>query len=296
MRSSDPVFPPELERCIFEICAHQSPVLITKLMLVAWRVKEWLEPILYRTILLGYTNPCPYGYPVSSFLSGVIHDSRGKSRERFRHSCRNLLVLHCDQWEQILEGCCRLENLYLCGSSQNTGHSSDLSAVVPMLKRLHMDNLPHPLLSSPGSSHTVFPHLTHLEILGVSYPRPLDEIYLSSITSLPQLTHLSFNHQDLEDIFLSILQNCLQLQVLLHFDGKRDRPFADEDSLVKDVRFVVCRVDYLQDWNWVEDWLMGVDSEIDYWCRAERFIAKRRAGEIDASIFTIARDEWYSSA
>jgi hypothetical protein len=36
-----PVLPIELERQIFEICASSRPVLIPKLMLVAWRVKQW---------------------------------------------------------------------------------------------------------------------------------------------------------------------------------------------------------------------------------------------------------------
>ncbi|KAJ7126167.1 hypothetical protein C8R44DRAFT_121208 [Mycena epipterygia] len=36
-----PILPPELERQIYEICALSRPVLIPKLMLVAWRAKEW---------------------------------------------------------------------------------------------------------------------------------------------------------------------------------------------------------------------------------------------------------------
>jgi hypothetical protein len=35
------VFPPELERKIIELAAHDHPICMPTLMLVAWRVKEW---------------------------------------------------------------------------------------------------------------------------------------------------------------------------------------------------------------------------------------------------------------
>ncbi|KAJ6574558.1 hypothetical protein B0H19DRAFT_1254249 [Mycena capillaripes] len=47
-----PPLPPELERKIFEICTYAQPVSIPNLMLVAARVKEWLEPLLYVTIVV----------------------------------------------------------------------------------------------------------------------------------------------------------------------------------------------------------------------------------------------------
>ncbi|KAJ7134005.1 hypothetical protein C8R43DRAFT_639224 [Mycena crocata] len=48
-----PLLPPELEREIFEMAAHIRPIGILRLMLVASRVKIWLEPLLYRTIALS---------------------------------------------------------------------------------------------------------------------------------------------------------------------------------------------------------------------------------------------------
>jgi hypothetical protein len=41
LKSLTPILPTELERQIFELCALSRPVRIPKLMLVAWRVKEW---------------------------------------------------------------------------------------------------------------------------------------------------------------------------------------------------------------------------------------------------------------
>ncbi|KAJ7121829.1 hypothetical protein C8R43DRAFT_1136349 [Mycena crocata] len=53
-----PVLPVELEREIFEIAAHSRPRSVPTLVLVASRVKVWVEPFLYRTIFLdAYTQP-----------------------------------------------------------------------------------------------------------------------------------------------------------------------------------------------------------------------------------------------
>ncbi|KAJ7916867.1 hypothetical protein B0H13DRAFT_1573879, partial [Mycena leptocephala] len=47
-----PSLPLELECTIFEIAALSCPVGIPKLMLVAQRVKDWVEPLLYRTVIV----------------------------------------------------------------------------------------------------------------------------------------------------------------------------------------------------------------------------------------------------
>ncbi|KAJ7741701.1 hypothetical protein B0H16DRAFT_1564897 [Mycena metata] len=49
---SSPVLPPELERIIFEMAALLRPTNIPNLMRTAWRVKNWVEPLLYRTVFI----------------------------------------------------------------------------------------------------------------------------------------------------------------------------------------------------------------------------------------------------
>ncbi|KAJ7921028.1 hypothetical protein B0H13DRAFT_2318784 [Mycena leptocephala] len=53
----DPRFPRELERIIFEIAAHAHTTSIPTLLLAAVRVKDWLEPLLYRVVLVCATPP-----------------------------------------------------------------------------------------------------------------------------------------------------------------------------------------------------------------------------------------------
>ncbi|KAJ7495503.1 hypothetical protein FB451DRAFT_1387524 [Mycena latifolia] len=47
------ILPLELERQIFELTAVSRPVSIPNLLRVAWRVKHWVEPLLYRTLVIG---------------------------------------------------------------------------------------------------------------------------------------------------------------------------------------------------------------------------------------------------
>ncbi|KAJ7120747.1 hypothetical protein C8R43DRAFT_79800 [Mycena crocata] len=54
-----PLFPPDIEREIFEITARESRSTIPGLVLVAQRVKFWLEPILYRTLRVRDTERHP---------------------------------------------------------------------------------------------------------------------------------------------------------------------------------------------------------------------------------------------
>ncbi|KAJ7088093.1 hypothetical protein C8R44DRAFT_892893 [Mycena epipterygia] len=57
-------------------------------------------------------------------------------------------------------------------------------------------------------------------------------------------------------------------------------------ELSRDFRFVaMCCEHYHLDWQ------MGACAGVDYWSRAESFIAKRRSGEIDALQYEILVDE-----
>ncbi|KAJ7061751.1 hypothetical protein C8F01DRAFT_1252528 [Mycena amicta] len=45
-----PILPFEIEGIIFETAAFSRPKQVPTLMLVAWRVHQWVEPLLYRTL------------------------------------------------------------------------------------------------------------------------------------------------------------------------------------------------------------------------------------------------------
>ncbi|KAJ6564485.1 hypothetical protein B0H19DRAFT_79022 [Mycena capillaripes] len=83
--SPAPIHPEDLEREIFEISAHSQPVFILTLMLVARRVKIWLEPLLYRTIVLDHPLE---GHPIHSWDT-LFPILESKPASFFHHAVRS---------------------------------------------------------------------------------------------------------------------------------------------------------------------------------------------------------------
>jgi len=125
-------------------------------------------------------------------------------------------------------------------------------------------------------THRVFATITHFEVFDDAIER---EIW-SGLALLPSLTHLCFNYDGPVDVWLDLLATCKSLRVLVVLD----RSLAHSE-LAKDPRFVAmgCALE-------TKDWRMGAHTGIDYWSRAEDFIAKRRSGELDPLQYTIEED------
>ncbi|KAJ7473692.1 hypothetical protein B0H11DRAFT_1340732 [Mycena galericulata] len=73
--ATDPLLPPEIEKRIFEVAALSSPKSVPALLLVARRVKIWIEPVLFHVLSLygpGRTGKTPncqlFQYPILSQL------------------------------------------------------------------------------------------------------------------------------------------------------------------------------------------------------------------------------------
>ncbi|KAJ7616528.1 hypothetical protein FB45DRAFT_1063956 [Roridomyces roridus] len=49
----EPCLPPELEHTIFVLAAYADPLSVPILILVAWRVKRWVERLRYRVMLFS---------------------------------------------------------------------------------------------------------------------------------------------------------------------------------------------------------------------------------------------------
>ncbi|KAJ7871108.1 hypothetical protein B0H13DRAFT_1043927 [Mycena leptocephala] len=152
-----PVPPIELERQIFEICAGSRPVLIPKLMLVAWRVKQWVEPLLYRTVAVGYSVAIQ-GYPIFTW-DVLLSVTRSKPacffRDSVRHMCLNLR--HDDIAEPLLAVCTGLENLSI--------NLPDLKKLPPLIAPLLLKHLHaplNPLFRDLPLNHQFFALITHL--------------------------------------------------------------------------------------------------------------------------------------
>ncbi|KAJ7461191.1 hypothetical protein FB451DRAFT_1563001, partial [Mycena latifolia] len=268
--SSPPAFPPELERQIFEICALSRIVAIPRLMLVAWRVKQWVEPLFYRTLTIaseGDLHWATKGFPVFP-IKMVLSAIKTRPATFFQDSVRNLLLYDdsAGALAAILSVCTGVENLWLTSTNNN-------SSVLESLPLKHLYAKLDPIFWIFPPAHPVFSRITHLEL----FDYPDDTTVLSSrLPLIPQLTHLSFNHHDLLSICPHFLQTCISLSVLVCHDPWHNFRSGSATALSSDVRFVVM---HHSDFLW--DWQMGVYTGLDYWTRAESFIAKRRSGEID---------------
>ncbi|KAJ7620201.1 hypothetical protein FB45DRAFT_1094229 [Roridomyces roridus] len=255
-----PVFPRELEREIFEICALSRPVLVPKLILVARRVKTWIEPILYLRLHLA----C---HPLMA-----TPESR---RELFRQSVRNMYLSDAVDDNSFLFAFPRLENLRTRVSTHDQDSAKFFAENLPRtLKHLYIQD------PAPRFPLAALSQLTHLDVMG---DRDLGQdisVFYDAVVQLPRLTHISFSNSEYEPLYIRLLKNCLSLEVLFYLKS-HDEPLVDQDDLTNDIRYVCGEDDAIYDWDWVEDWQMGVQYGRDYWARIERFIAKRRSKEIN---------------
>ncbi|KAJ7748647.1 hypothetical protein B0H16DRAFT_1552751 [Mycena metata] len=251
--NSSPTLPPELEREIFEFCAHSWPMKIPDLMRVAHRVNQWFHALLYRTMALSIIRAKP-----PSFFSTAA-----------RHLFISAHLGLRKDVEIILAACGGLENLCVLYM-----HSTWIPFIAAMaLKHFYG---PCQTLLTRHLSDAVFLRLTHLEMLDNI---EATDTWILHIESLPALAHLAFI--DLNDTALCIrlLETCKSLRVLvLHHRvaAGRDRTHPDEVALEQDGRVVGLATS-----NYIQDWYLGARWGEDYWHDAEVFVAKRRAGEIN---------------
>ncbi|KAJ7247090.1 hypothetical protein C8J57DRAFT_1674673, partial [Mycena rebaudengoi] len=184
--------PPELERKIFETVAHARPLCILNLMLVAWRVKEWVEPLLYRTLTFGsfYDQWTLAGHPVANAhaLISLIH-SGSKPASFFADTVHHLyMAAYTPLSAIILSVCSGVEDLWI-GGTDFSGEMLQTIFRLP-LKCLCCDipdlfGMEDPL----DSAHSSFSNLTHLELMPCSHSVP--EEIPSGLALVPCLTHLA---------------------------------------------------------------------------------------------------------
>ncbi|KAJ7136372.1 hypothetical protein C8R43DRAFT_1132526 [Mycena crocata] len=281
------VLPFELERQIFELAARNRPVSIPTLMQVAWRVKTWVEPMLYRTMVVLNSYKLPADGHLSVDKDTFVNLTRTKAAELL--TVQNLLLDYVGDEKSILRACPAVKHLWMRRDlhSERSDSSNLLSLLGELpLSRLHCNiaTLFRPLTSLPqiDFTHPVFAHITHLEITDSFF----GETWMG-LALVPNLTHLAFSRMHSIGLWLPLLRVCTSLRALVVLTSSHNRLVGhqDEQKLAMDPRFVVMEIQYL-----VADWQVGAHGGADYWTRAETFIAKRRAREIDPLMYKIDED------
>jgi hypothetical protein len=137
-------------------------------------------------------------------------------------------------------------------------------------------------LHSVDPMHLLFAFVTHLDIHD-RLPEDHGEMrrFIAKLTLLPALTHLALSRPKDSVAIAELLSTKTNLQVLVGIQFSRLHPLTDL-PLVDDARFVSIRVVGFEDLG--NDWLAGVNGRLDFWARAELFVAKKRRGEIEPGL------------
>ncbi|KAJ7616134.1 hypothetical protein FB45DRAFT_237817 [Roridomyces roridus] len=275
--------PPELEREIFELAVQSDPLSVLQLMLVAWRVHEWVKPFLYCVILLlGAAVKDVSSYPWESF-SRYLSIPPSILQQSVKHLCIRMAPQNVTEY--VLSAASGVENLWVATRLEESSEGR-LLAALPNVRRLHCSFSLILAAVAVGTTPPVFSRLTHLEIFEQVDPEISDGLAL-----IPNLTHLAMDDADVDaPLLLDFLERCKSLRVLimLSVSGRPHLDLDDEgmDQLVKDPRFLQmsCR-------EYIADWKIGALTGVDYWSRADDFVARRRAGNIDPLRYFIEDDD-----
>ncbi|KAF7310315.1 hypothetical protein MIND_00405600 [Mycena indigotica] len=303
--SSPPIvsLPVEMELTIFELAALFLPKDIPKLVLVAKRVREWVEPLLYRTLVFT-SEDCPALAELPScdwdeFTEMVAT----KGRDFLGRAVRNVLAPRFTDADvrAVVDACSGLENLYLIWGSfwqhclvrthaPNESHAS-LPSPRPVLKLRRLYGQLEYLVDvdrTDFATTPLFAHVTHLELFSDPFESDtLDDAVrgYERVLAMPALTHLAIgsNGDDFRaGVYEELLGGSASTQLCLFvvlLDGVAlIESITPPRALTRDPRFVVNRPTDVR--KSAADWQYGCLRAEDYWARAERFVAQRRAGEI----------------
>ncbi|KAJ7138863.1 hypothetical protein C8R46DRAFT_1320952 [Mycena filopes] len=285
-----PVLPNDLQREILEISALSKPKSIAKLMRTSVAVKEWVEPLLYRTIAVELSPLMQTDIPVFTW-STLVSVIRSKPAAFFHHAVRHLAVHMTDgrmaDIQLVLSVCTNLHRLALFPAYYM--QSIDERSLTAPLPLTHLStHLINRVIDHLGPTHVSLTGLTHLELRNWIDSTPLADVPLlcENIAQMPQLTHPSFVDNTFLTLCRRVLDTCPALRVLislgiLMMPINAPDPHEYDDALAElaqDKRFVAMTDEEAH----LGDWISGARGQEDYWERAEQFIAKRESGEVDA--------------
>ncbi|KAJ7346253.1 hypothetical protein DFH08DRAFT_212194 [Mycena albidolilacea] len=278
--------PLELERIIFKIAALVYPKSILSLILVARRVKHWVEPLLYRVIMVIKSTSSlrqkTLDFPLLT-LENLLAALAIRPPEFFQRSVQHLSidgVVQPADLEAICTACNRVADLFCKCYTPPPDVSPSFLRRFEQLSRLALTF--HDFLAS---SLSCLGGITHLELLGTGN-NPSTGDLTAYLPLMPRLTHLSFDAV-LRDWSLQtalLATSNIQCILLLASAEELSQGIHHLDSFLRDDQRFLC-LDQQTDWR--EDRLRGVATGEDYWTLADAFIAARREGRVDRSRCTL---------
>ncbi|KAJ6495187.1 hypothetical protein C8R45DRAFT_164190 [Mycena sanguinolenta] len=279
----EPRLPPELEHRIFQIAALARPVGIPALMLVARRVKIWVEPILYRVVFLNgptviYKKDLrDLGLPI--FTVDALEERSPNSFGHVRHLCIDDAFVGDTALEGWLLACIGATNLYAWITC--SPHVIPLISSFTNVQYLTIDVR---ALCGTAVPLPLFLTVTHLELLDFTDDGTQLKSVCRNILLIPRLTHIALNSSLDSNLSHAALRANTQLQCIVFVSPATS---LDASPLLDDDRFVC--ID--EELDYYKDWLNGAVFGEDLWSFADAFLAARRAGIIERSEYRIRNGE-----
>ncbi|KAJ6468919.1 hypothetical protein C8R45DRAFT_435870 [Mycena sanguinolenta] len=284
MAENTATLPPELERHIFELAALSRPVSIPHMMRVAWRIKQWVQPLLFLTLVFGCDSID--GLPVCDV---EIIACLAQHPDSILDAARNVIafLISPAALNTIIQACPRIENLFMLPTGALPAEGLSAFDDLP-LKHLHAS--PYHILDLTSATTVLRPpflYITHLELCAeLDREDDNDDEALArwmTLASLPKLSHLALNSNVDMHVYVHLLAACKALHALILLRGPPRRKPAEMDILIENPRFVMMLVEH-----YTADWQRGVLLGNDFWARADLLIAKRISGEVDRRAFLLA--------
>ncbi|KAJ6466781.1 hypothetical protein C8R45DRAFT_477929 [Mycena sanguinolenta] len=205
--ASDPIFPVDLEREIFETTALLYPATIPPLLRVARRVLVWIEPLLY-TVIGTDSGPSD---------SALVQATRTKPADFFRHSVKHVYLGTTGSYTEAI-----LPVLRLCPDTISVAYV-DVHAEPELLELLkefreirRWSGYLGGLFVDPSAidlNLAVFRSVTHMDMFDdVFVNSPSTARLCAGLGALPALTHLCLNRRVDGEILCNLLQSCPYLQ------------------------------------------------------------------------------------
>ncbi|KAK7058126.1 hypothetical protein R3P38DRAFT_2844465 [Favolaschia claudopus] len=269
-----PSLPLELEREIFETAAVANTRIIPTFLRVCRRVHAWIEPLLYRTLILTGDD--------SPYLIAL----RAKPIEFQRKSVRHVYI-QCSFFpsnfiRDLLSDLSDIQSLLMDGHYDVVELRPVLDKVRP--RKLSLWVQPHSPEWSPITPiRPLFLCVTHLELFKPSFvPSTWEE--WSPLASLPALTHICLIQGLIVDLLQPVVRNCHQLQAVIaaYFE---ERSLHLAETLANNLPVADSRVVVMLQRDYVADWTVGARGGRDLWVRADDFLAQKRCGKIPVSTY-----------
>ncbi|KAJ7059447.1 hypothetical protein C8F01DRAFT_1370382 [Mycena amicta] len=272
MGKTEPRLPEDLEREIFELTGCLYHVTWPRLLLVARRVKSWLEPLLYKTLVVDGLSTAHH---IASLATCRPPDFFAKVVRR--------LALSADSHTptNILSLCKGVTHLAIADDILRE-HQWSINPVLFSLRNVERLVFAARELRCLDASAPVFSQLTHLTLLDFSYDK-----LPPFVSALPSLTHLALLQPPTCSIVQEFLAECPRLQILvliassLHWAIVAAASTTPRPTTLTDDRLVICVS---------KDWKEGVSEGHTYWDVAEEFVRDKRNGSVDASSYLALGD------